>query len=100
MVRFLAACQVERIQTEIQFSRTLVFGNQNCFQSLKERFIVDADCIEKLVNMELVIFYDGVYWVTYRQARHTREMKCAKQLMGGFTNKGTLELTPSYDVKI
>ena len=33
-------------------------------------------------------------------ARHTREMKCAKQLMGGFTNKGTLELTPSYEVKI
>ena len=33
------------------------------------------------------------------KARHTREMKCAKQLMGGFTNKGTLELTPSYERK-
>ena len=47
-----------------------------CQYPRDERFIVDADCIEKLVNMELVIFYDGVYWVTYSGEAYARGEMC------------------------
>ena len=47
-----------------------------CQYHRNERFIVDADCIEKLVNMELVIFYDGVYWVTYEGEAYARNEMC------------------------
>ena len=47
-----------------------------CQYPREERFIVDADCIEKLVKMELVIFYDGVYWVTYDGEAYARNEMC------------------------
>ena len=45
---------------------------------VEERFIVSGDdhLIRKLEEMELIIFYDGVWWLTYEGEAYARGDLC------------------------
>ena len=47
-----------------------------CKYPINERFVIEADCIDKLESMELVIFYDGVYWVTCEGESYAKNELC------------------------
>ena len=41
-----------------------------------ERCIIDAGCIDKLADMELVFYYDGVYWLSCEGEAYARGEMC------------------------